>query len=62
MNWGSIHNFLAMGGHAEFVWGSYGLTLIALLWELWSVRQRQRRARQSSAPPSLAQHSLQSKP
>lgn len=57
MNWGSIHNFLAMGGHAEFVWGSYGLTLIALLWELWSVRQRQRRAHQS-----LAQHSLQSKP
>ena len=23
MNWGSLENFLAMGGYAFYVWGSY---------------------------------------
>ena len=44
MNWGSVENFFAMGGHAVFVWGAYGVTLIALALELWGLRRRQRRA------------------
>jgi heme exporter protein D len=33
MNWGSLSEFLAMGGHALYVWGSFGACLVALLVE-----------------------------
>lgn len=36
--------WLAMGGYGEFVWGSYLVTLIAIAWELVSLRSRARRA------------------
>ena len=44
MNWGSVENFLAMGGYAAYVWGSYGVTLAALVLELCSLRRRKLRA------------------
>ena len=44
MNWGSLENFLAMGGYGFFVWGSYGLTLAAIVLELWALRRRKLRA------------------
>lgn len=44
MNWGSVENFLAMGGYAWYVWGSYGVTLAAIVLELWSLRLRKLRA------------------
>lgn len=44
MNWGGVDNFLAMGGYAWFVWGSYGVTLSAIVLELWSLRRRKQRA------------------
>jgi heme exporter protein D len=43
MNWGSLENFLAMGGYAWFVWGSYGVTAAALALEVWLVTRRRRR-------------------
>ena len=27
MNWGSLSEFLAMGGYGLYVWGSYGVVL-----------------------------------
>ena len=30
MNWNSWQDFLAMGGYAVYVWGSYGVTAAAL--------------------------------
>jgi heme exporter protein D len=33
-----------MGGYAPFVWGSYGVTVLAIGVEIWLVRQRRRRA------------------
>lgn len=27
----SIHDFIAMGGYAKYVWSAYGIALIALL-------------------------------
>lgn len=30
MNW---HDFFAMGGYAVYVWTSWGLTLVVLLWQ-----------------------------
>jgi len=45
VTWGSWQAFWAMGGHAPFVWGSYGVTLAVLAAELWLVRRRFKRAR-----------------
>jgi heme exporter protein D len=44
MNWGSLENFLAMGGYGAFVWGSYGVTLAVVVLELVLLRARRRRA------------------
>jgi heme exporter protein D len=42
MNWGSWEKFLAMGGYAFYVWGSYLVTLGLILAEvvLLGVRKR----------------------
>ncbi len=42
MNWGSFSEFLAMGGHAFYVWGSYGVTFGLLAYELVMLRSRRR--------------------
>jgi len=43
MNWGNLDNFLAMGGYATYVWGSYLVTLGLLIVELILLVQRKRR-------------------
>jgi heme exporter protein D len=42
--WSSWPEFWAMGGHAFFVWMSYGALLVAVVVELVSLRLRRRRA------------------
>ncbi len=42
MNWGSWDNFLAMGGYAFYVWGSYGVTLALIVVELALLSARKR--------------------
>ena len=44
MIWPSWGDFWAMGGYAPFVWGSYGVTVLAIGVESWLVRQRRRNA------------------
>jgi heme exporter protein D len=39
----AISAFLAMGGHALYVWLSYGAGLAVVLYNLLSVRSRERR-------------------
>jgi len=41
---GGWDNFWAMGGYGSFVWGSYGVTVVALAIEVWLVSMRRRRA------------------
>jgi len=36
--------WLAMGGYAGYVWGSYGVTLAVIVGELFQLAQRRRRA------------------
>lgn len=43
MQWHSVSDFLAMGGYALYVWGSFGVTALVMLLEVWQLR-RQRRA------------------
>jgi heme exporter protein D len=43
-HWHSLSDFLAMGGYGLYVWGSFGVTAIALGWELLALRRHRRRA------------------
>ena len=44
MNWGSLENFLAMGGYAFYVWGSYLVTLGLVFAEIVLLMLRKRSA------------------
>jgi len=44
MNWHSLGDFLDMGGYALYVWGAYGMTALAIAWELAMLAQRRQRA------------------
>jgi heme exporter protein D len=42
MNWQSWSEFLAMGGYALYVWGSYAVTLVVLVAEVVALVMRRR--------------------
>ena len=44
MNWGGWDNFLAMGGYAFYVWGSYLVTLGLVIAEIALLALRKRSA------------------
>jgi len=51
MNWPD----LSMGGYGFYVWGSYLVSLIAIVWEVVSLKQRKKalqQQQQSSKPVS----------
>ncbi|HYS14452.1 MAG TPA: heme exporter protein CcmD [Burkholderiaceae bacterium] len=49
MNWGSVGNFLQMGGYAGYVWGAYVVTTVLIATEIVMLRTRRRRAVQDVA-------------
>ena len=52
MNWPD----LSMGGYGVYVWGSYLVSLVAIVWEVVSLKQRKKaltqRQQQTSKPAS----------
>ena len=40
--WPSLQAFLDMGGYALYVWSAYGVTVLVVLLELWSLRARRK--------------------
>ncbi len=40
MHWNSVSEFLAMGGYAFYVWGSFGITFLAMAIEVWLLNKR----------------------
>jgi len=42
MNWSSVSDFFAMGGYGLYVWGSYVVTLICIVAEIWLISNRRR--------------------
>ena len=44
MQWGSLENFLSMGGYGFYVWGSYLVCAGVIVAEIWALRQRRRSA------------------
>jgi heme exporter protein D len=47
MNWGSLNDFLAMGGYAFYVWGSYAVTFLLIFLEVALVCARHRAAKRA---------------
>ena len=45
MLWNSASDFFAMGGYGFYVWGSFGVSALALVAEVWLVRRRHAAAR-----------------
>lgn len=43
MNWGGWSNFWAMGGYGLYVWGSFGVTLLAIIIEVSMLSTRRAR-------------------
>ncbi len=41
MKWGSVSEFLAMGGYGFYVWLSFGATALCMIWEVMALRRRQ---------------------
>lgn len=41
MKWGSLSEFLAMGGYGFYVWVSFGTTALCMVWEVLSLRRRE---------------------
>ena len=40
MHWNTLGEFFAMGGYAFYVWSSFGLTLLVVVWEMVALKQR----------------------
>ena len=37
MTWGSLNDFLAMGGYGFYVWGSYAAAALCIAIEIWTL-------------------------
>jgi heme exporter protein D len=44
MNWGSLAEFIAMGGYGGYVWGSFGVTIACMALEVVALSARRRAA------------------
>jgi heme exporter protein D len=63
MQWLSVADFLNMGGYAFYVWGSFGITTLVALFEIWQVRALRRDVLRNLSNPSDSQpDSLQNTP
>lgn len=40
MQWGSMSEFVAMGGYGLYVWTSFGVTALCMLWEVLALLRR----------------------
>ena len=48
--WASAADFLAMGGYGFYVWGSFGMTALAIAAEIWTLNQVCRDLRSTPDP------------
>ncbi|HMM46513.1 MAG TPA: heme exporter protein CcmD [Thiobacillaceae bacterium] len=46
MNWESWAAFWAMGGYGLYVWGSFGVTVLCIVGEIWLLGRQRRQVRQ----------------
>ena len=43
MNWAGWSEFARMGGYGAYVWGSFGMSALAIVLEIWSLARRRAR-------------------
>lgn len=44
MQWASWEAFLNMGGYAQYVWPSFGMVALCVLWEVTALYKRSKKA------------------
>ena len=49
MQWNSLNEFLAMGGYGFYVWGSFGITFLAMAIEVWLLNKRRMHIAQNNS-------------
>lgn len=54
MNWPD----LSMGGYGFYVWGSYLVSLVAIVWEVLSLKQRKKTLARQQMPESVRASAL----
>lgn len=52
MQWRSLSEFVAMGGYGHYVWPSFGMTALCLIWEVLALRRRRTAALRLIGEPS----------
>lgn len=52
MQWHNLSEFLAMGGYGMYVWPSFGVTAVCMVWEVVVLRWRRAAAIRLIAQPS----------
>jgi heme exporter protein D len=52
VQWHSLNEFLAMGGYGIYVWPSFGVTALCMIWEILALRWRRAAALRLIAQPS----------
>jgi heme exporter protein D len=55
MQWGSVSEFLAMGGYGLYVWGAYAVTAVVIVAEMVMLVRRGRTLRAWAGRSSHAQ-------
>jgi heme exporter protein D len=56
MKWGSLSEFLAMGGYGFYVWLSFGMTALCMVWEVLMLRRRQATALRTESSEEGVNH------
>jgi heme exporter protein D len=56
LNWSHWSDFLAMGGYGLYVWGSFGVTALVMLIEVWSLAARRKAVQRSAAHAAHVAH------
>jgi heme exporter protein D len=55
MQWGSVSEFLAMGGYGLYIWGAYAVTAVVITAEVVALIRRGRTLRARAGRSSHAQ-------
>ena len=62
MQWHSWAEFWAMGGYGFYVWGSFGVTALVIVAEIWQVRAQRRALLRNLLNETNSQDDLHSSP
>ncbi|MCB8746366.1 heme exporter protein CcmD [Rhodoferax sp. U2-2l] len=62
MQWHSWAEFWAMGGYGFYVWGSFGVTALVIVAEIWQVRAQRRALLRNLLNETNSQDDIHSSP